>query len=146
MAAKAHVSGTEELRWFIHQFKKFPKDIRQDLRPKLKDIGQKALFSVRMHASWSTRIPRATRLKIGLSKRNPGIAIEVNRHKAPHGRPYEHNAKEGTFRAPFFGDRSRWYEHRARPFLVKGARPWFEQVDRELIQVVDEAARKAGFR
>lgn len=148
MAAKNRrtVSGTDELRDFIREFKKFPKDIRQDLRPKLKAIGTSALFSVRMHASWSTRIPRATRLKIGLSKRNPGVAIEVNKDKAPHARPYEHNAEEGTFRAPFFGDRSRWYDHPARPFLVKGAKPWFEQVDRELREVVDEAARKAGFR
>jgi hypothetical protein len=144
--AKAITEGAAEIRWFVKQFDHFPKEIRQQLRPKLRAIGTTALASVRAQAAWSTRIPSATRLKIGLSKRNPGIAIEVNRQKAPHARPYEHDGREGTFRAPFFGDRDRWYSHPARPFLLPGARPHFERVDREIKQVVDEAARKAGFR
>jgi hypothetical protein len=140
------VEGAKEIRWFIKQFDHFPKEIRQELRPKLRAIGTGALASVRAQAAWSTRIPSATRLKIGLSKRNPGLAIEVSRTRAPHARPYENNDQDGTFRAPFFGDRDRWYAHPARPFLVRGARPHFERVDREIKQVVDEAARKAGFR
>lgn len=138
--------GGEEIRRFARRIGKFPADVRKDLRVKLKGVGNKALFSVRAKASWSTRIPRATRLKIGLSKRNPGLAIEVNRHKAPHARPYENDDKDGHFRAPLFGDRSRWFDHRARPFLVRGARPWFETTDREVKEVIDEAARKAGFK
>lgn len=144
--AKVVTEGAAEIRWFVKQFDRFPKEIRQELRPKLKAIGSAALASVRAQAAWSTRIPSATRLKIGLSKRNPGIAIEVNRQRAPHGRPYENNDRDGFFRAPFFGDRSRWYDHPARPFLVRGARPHFEKVDADIKDVVDEAARKAGFR
>ncbi|MGW0805269.1 HK97 gp10 family phage protein [Nonomuraea sp. NPDC002799] len=142
----ARTEGGAELRWFIKQFGKFPKDVRQDLRPKLRAIGTAALAGVRAHAAWSTRIPSATRLQIGLSKRNPGLAIVVNKNRAPHGRPYENNDRDGAFRAPFFGDRSRWYAHPARPFLVRGARPHFEKVDADIKDVVDEAARKAGFR
>jgi hypothetical protein len=144
--ARVESQGTAELRWFIKQLGGLPKDIRQELRPRLKGIGQNALFSVRFQAAWSTRIPGATRLKIGLSKRNPGLAIEVDKNRAPHARPYNHNDEEGTFRAPFFGDRSRWYSHPARPFLLKGAKPWFEQADREVIEAVGESARRAGFR
>lgn len=143
---RVHAEGAAKIRWFVKQFDKFPKDVRQDLRPKLKEIGSAALASVRAHAAWSTRIPSATRLQIGLSKRNPGLAIVVNRNKAPHARPYENNDRDGTFGAPFFGDRDRWYQHPARPFLYRGARPHFERIDGEIEDVVDEAARTAGFR
>lgn len=142
----ANSKGTAELRWFIKQLGKMPKDIRQDLRSKLKGIGQAALFSVRFHAMWSRRIPRATRLSIGLSKRNPGLAIVVDKNRAPHARPYENQGDEGTFRHPLFGDRHNWYSQLARPFLEKGARPHFAKADAELVDVVDAAARKAGFR
>jgi len=138
--------GGEEIRAFVRRFDRFPPNLRSELRRELRSIGNKALFSVRARAAWSTRIPRATRLKISISKTSPGIAIEVDRHKAPHARPYEHNDRDGTFRAPFFGDRARWYSHPARPFLVRGARPWFETTDREVMRVVDEAAHKAGFK
>lgn len=144
--AQKHTRGALEIRAFAKRFDRFPADVRKGLRQELRGIGNKALFSVRAKAIWSTRIPRATRLKIGASRRNPGLAIEVDRHKAPHARPYENDDRDGTFRAPFFGDRSRWYEHRARPFLVRGARPWFETTDREVKDVVDEAARRAGFK
>jgi hypothetical protein len=147
MAKKVVVTeGAAEIRWFCRQFDKFPKEVRQELRPKIRAIGTTALASVRAKAAWSTRIPSATRLKIGLSKKNPGIAIEVNKAKAPHARPYENNDQDGFFYAPFFGDRDRWYQHPARPFLVRGARPHFERIDTEIKQVVDEAARNAGFR
>jgi hypothetical protein len=144
--AKVVTEGASEIRWFVKQFDAFPKEIRQELRPKLRAIGTTALASVRAQAAWSTRIPSATRLQIGLSKKSPGLAIVVNKNKAPHARPYENNDRDGSFRAPFFGDRSRWFEHPARPFLVRGARPHFERVDGEIKDVVDEAARKAGFR
>jgi len=138
--------GAAEIRWFAERFDRFPSNLRSKLRRELRGIGQRALFSVRAQAAWSTRIPRATRLKIGISKTNPGLAIEVDRFRAPHARPYENNDRDGYFRAPLFGDRSRWFSHPARPFLVRGARPWFETTDREVIQAVGDAAREAGFR
>jgi hypothetical protein len=139
-------SGTAELKAFIGEFGKLPKEIRDELRPKLRKTGQAALASVRAKAAWSTRIPRATRLSVSLAKSRPGLSIVVNRKKAPHARPHEHGGKPGTFRAPLFGNRRRWYSHRARPFLEPGARPHFERVDNEIRDAVDEAARKAGFR
>lgn len=140
------VSGTTELKAFIREFDKFPKEIRQEMRPKLRHAGQAALMSVRALAAWSTRIPAATRLSVSFAKKNPGVSIVVNRNRAPHARPYEHGGNPGTFRAPLFGNRRRWYSHQARPFLEPGARPHFERVDNEIRDAVDEAARKAGFR
>jgi len=139
-------SGIAELKLFIRELGKMPPELRRELRPRLRKVGQAALADVKARASWSTRIPKATRLKVSLAKRDPGLFIEVNRHKAPHARPYENQGKHGTFRHPLFGNRKRWVSQAARPFLYPGARPHFEQVDRDIAAVVDEVARKAGFR
>ncbi|RBQ21620.1 HK97 gp10 family phage protein [Spongiactinospora rosea] len=144
---RTYTRGAEEIRAFARELGKMPKEVRRELRPRLKSVGAKALISARLRAAWSTRIPRATRLKIGLSQRNPGLAIEVDRKRAPHARPYENNDEDGIFLAPFFGNKNgRWYGHRARPFLVRGARPWFETTDRDVAEVVDDVARRTGFR
>lgn len=139
-------TGTAELRKFIAEFEKLPGDIRREIRPRLRRTGESAVADVRLRASWSTRIPAATKLRTSLAQRTAGIAIEVDRHKAPHARPYEHGGRPGTFRHPLFGNRKHWYVQPARPFLVPGARPHFERVDREIFDAVDEAAREAGFR
>ncbi|MBX6382163.1 MAG: HK97 gp10 family phage protein [Microbispora sp.] len=140
------VTGTEELRRFIADLGKVPEEIRKELRPRLRKVGQAALTDVKARASWSSRIPGATRLSISLAKRDPGVSIVVDRKKAPHARPHEHGGRPGTFRHPLFGNRQRWVEQRARPFLWPGARPHFEQADRDIAAAVDEVARKAGFR
>lgn len=140
------MSGSEELKVFIRELGRLPPDIRQELRPKLRAIGQAALADVRGRASWSTRIPRATRLVVSLAKAKPGLSIVVNKDKAPHARPYENRGSAGTFRHPLFGNRQRWFPQQARPFLWPGARPHFERVDEQISKAVDEVARKHGFK
>ncbi|GII89625.1 hypothetical protein Ssi03_76150 [Sphaerisporangium siamense] len=139
-------SGSQELRLFIRDLGKLPPAIRQELRPRLRTIGQSALAAVRARASWSRRIPAATRLSVSLSKTRPGVSIVVNKTKAPHARPYENAGQPGTFRHPVFGNRDRWVSQAARPFLWPAARPHFERVDEQIGQAVDEVARRHGFR
>lgn len=139
-------TGSEELKLFIRQLGKVPLDIRQELRPKVRGIGQAALADVRGRAAWSNRIPAATRLSISLSRTRPGVSIVVSKAKAPHARPYENRGSAGAFRHPVFGNRKRWVSQQARPFLWPGASPHFERVDEQIGQVVDEVARKHGFK
>lgn len=152
-------TGTEELKQFIRDLGGLPPELRQELRPRLRAIGQDALASVKAQASWSTRIPNATRLAIGLSKNRPGIAIVVNRAKAPHARPFEHDGRGGQFRHPVFAlprqrdmvfgverpgafKKTKWVLQNARPFLLSGATPHFAKVDEQIGKAVDEVARK----
>lgn len=138
--------STRELRKFIRDMGKIPPDIRQELRPRLRKIGEKALLQAKANASWSTRIPAATRLQVSLSKSSAGIALVVNSKRAPHARYYENDGKPGTFRHPLFGNRKHWFTQAARPFLLPAARPWDRQIDQEIGEVVDSVARDQGFQ
>lgn len=137
--------GAAQLRQFIVQFDKFPKELRQELRPALKDSAAPALAQAKKNAaSWSKRIPRATRVAVSFAKKRPGVRLVVNRKKAPHARPYEHGGRGGTFRHPVFGNRDVWVSQRARPFLWPAAKPWMATVDKNVGAAVERAARRLG--
>lgn len=138
-------SGNEQLRDFVRDMGKLPDEIRREIRPVLRRSAQGPLQDARRNASWSSRIPGATRISVGFSKRTPGVALVVNRHKAPHARPYENQGKQGTFRSPVFGNRDKWVDHQARPFLYKAAEPWMDDIDAEVGGVVDKVTREMGF-
>lgn len=138
--------GNDQLRDLVQDLGKVPNEVRKRIRPVLRRSAQKPLAEARRNASWSSRIPGATRISVGFSKRTPGVALVVNRHKAPHARAYENGGKNGTFRSPVFGNRKKWVNHTARPFLFKVARPWADQVSTDVGEVVDKVARDLGFR
>lgn len=142
----AKASGTDELRALIRDLGKLPPEIRKELRKPLRAAGMKALTAARADASWSTRIPAATRLSVSFAKKRPGVALVVNKTRAPHARAYEHLGSAGTFRHPLFGDRKTWVTQRAKPFLFPAAKAVFEQMDADIAQAVDAVARKHGFK
>lgn len=136
----------DEIRRLIDDLGKIPKDLKIKLRPGLREAGQVVRDRARLNASWSRRIPAATRVSVGFSKRNPGVAVQVNRQRAPHARPFEHGGKEGTFRHRVFGHRDRWVEQKARPFLAKAAEEKAPEAERKIADVVDRVTRDAGFK
>ncbi|MDF5755820.1 HK97 gp10 family phage protein [Spongiactinospora sp. TRM90649] len=138
--------GVAELRKLIGEVGGLPADIRRELRPMLKVAGQKALTDARANASWSKRIPRATRLSVSFSKRRAGIALQTNKNRAPHARPHEHQGRGGYFRHPVMGNRRNWVRQKARPFLWPAAAPLMRGIDEQIGQAADEAARKLGFK
>jgi hypothetical protein len=138
--------GTAELRAFVSRFDKFPADLRMSLRPRLLASGERALQAVKASAHWSARIPAATRLRVSFAKRGAGLAIVVDRSKAPHARPLEHGGRPGTIRHPRWGDRSHWISQPARPFARPATEPWRAGADADIGAAVDAAARKHGFK
>jgi hypothetical protein len=139
-------SGIESLQNLIADLGKMPADLRKELRPALRKSAEKPLAQAKLNASWSTRIPGATRLSVGFSKRTPGVALVVNKNKAPHARVYENNGRDGFFRTPVFGNRKKWVSRRARPFLWPAAKPWTEDVNRDIGKAVDDVTKRLGFR
>lgn len=125
---------------------KMPKEIKAELRPLLRKTGQAALVAVKGNASWSQQIPRATRLQISLAGKRPGVAVVTNRHRAPHARPIEHRGKPGRFRHPLFGDRDTWVTQTAQPFMTEEAPKWQEAVRDGIGEIVDQVARRHGYR
>lgn len=138
-------SGLGELQELVRDLGKIPKDLSQEMRPMLKRTGEGALRDAKSNASWSSRIPGATRLAISFGKKNTGVSIRTNQRKAPHARPHENNGKPGTFRHPNFG-RDDWSSQQARPYMQPAADKWQAQVDEEIGKVVDQVSRTHGFR
>lgn len=139
-------SGNRQLQGFVREMGKVPNELRAEIRPVLRESAQRALQQARRNAWWSSRIPGATRISVGFSKRTPGVALVVNKNKAPHARPYENKGRQGSFRHPVFGDREKWVSQTARPFLHRAAEPWAKEIDADIAKVVDKVSRDIGFK
>lgn len=125
---------------------KMPKETKAKIRPLLRKTGAGALRAVRGNASWSTKIPRATRLQISLAGRRPGVAIVTQRSKAQHARNLEHQGKPGRARAPLFGNPKRWFSQPAKPFMLPEAPKWQAEVRKGIGDAIDQVARRNEFR
>lgn len=136
-----------ELKELAEEFGgKIPADLKKALRPVLRQTAQPALRAVKDKASWSSRVPAATRLQVSLAGKRPGVAIVVDRKKAPHARNWEHDGRAGRTRWPVFGNREVWAQAPSRPFLTPAATPWQERTQVSIGEIVDQVAREHGFR
>ncbi|MEU8055714.1 HK97 gp10 family phage protein [Microbispora bryophytorum] len=136
---------SNELRQLISDFGKIPLDLRRQLRTDIKKAAEPVLSDAKSRASWSSRIPGATRIKVGFGARTAGVSIITRAAKAPHARPYEHGGEPGTFRHPVYGNRKNWVPQRARPFLAPAVRAKANAVADELGDTVTRVARENGF-
>lgn len=133
--ARQLAEATRELRGMS-------KEIRRETRPAIRQAAEPMVAQARANASWSSRIPKA----IKLSNTRRGVTIRVNKAKAPHARPYEDITGGGQFRHPVFGNRARWVSQATRPFLDPAVKAHRGKVRAALVKVVDDAARRHGFR
>lgn len=122
-----------------------PDDVRRRLTPKLRRIGQRTVEEARSRAAWSSRIPSAIRLRVSFAGKNPGLILSVDRHQAPHGRPYE-GILTGTFRHPVFGNTDVWVAQEARPYLWPAAVATQQDAAQAAEEAIDDALAAAGFR
>ena len=130
-----------EVEEFVRRFGKVPKEIKRELRPGLRAAGKEVADEAKRRSSWSTTIPRATRISVTFAGRRQGVSVVVDRKKAPSARPYEHGGSHGVFRAPLFGDRDHWYPHRARPFLAPALRAKGDDAAGKIADVVNRVIR-----
>jgi hypothetical protein len=135
----------DEIRRLIDDMGKIPKELKVELRPGLRKAGEIVRNQAWINASWSTRIPAATRVSVGFTRRNPGVAVQVNKNRAPHARPFEHGGNPGTFRHKVFGHEDRWVSQKARPFLAEAAEEKAPEAERQIAEVFDKVTRDAGF-
>lgn len=126
------------------------KKLQAALRKNLKAAAEPAAAQVRANAAWSSRIPAAVAVRVAFTSKRPGVAVLVNRRKAPHARPLENDGKPGTFLAPVFGRRKGdayvTAARQARPFFFTDLAKTLPDVERAALDALDEAARAAGFR
>lgn len=112
-----------ELKKLVADFGKLPASMRREIRDSAQEIGEPVLREVRRRASWSSRIPAATRIATRFGGRTAGVTVKTSQRKAPHARPYEHGGDPGFFRVPVFRRKGRatpWVNRAARPFFNRG--------------------------
>lgn len=136
------VTGGDELRALLADLGAIPVDMRRELRPEFLRAGQPILADARGRAGWSTRIPAALRLRVGKSRKRPGVQFVVSAARAPHGRLFEF----GPFRHPVFGNREWWVTQEGRPFLMPAIRAGRDEFVRAANRAVETAARRRGWR
>lgn len=121
------------------------KPLANALRKNLRKAADPVKARVQANASWSSRIPGAVSIGTSFSAKKTGIFIRVNASKAPHARPLENDGKQGVFRHPVFGSKT-WVSQRARPFFFPEAARHMPEVEKAVLEAVEEAAKAAGFR
>lgn len=67
----------------------FANAIRKQIRAGVLEAGAGVLEAVKARASWSTRIPQATKLTTRFNPKGASIRIIVDHNQAPHARPFE---------------------------------------------------------
>ena len=142
-------------RYLRHEDKKFAAALRKELRDGVREAGQKVLDAVKERASWSTRIPAATTMSVSLAAKSAGVVIRTSAKRAPHARPLDQGSQGGggtVDRHPVFGrgDQTRdewtWVEQPTRPFFSAAAEASTPEIEARMRRVMDDVARKAGFR
>lgn len=125
--------------------------VTRNLNKEFKRAAEIVAAEARSNASWSSRIPRALKVRAARSRRFPGAEIYVSAAEAPHARSYELGSGRRTdsFRHPVYKREGRpnvWVEQETRPFV----RPAFKSKGFAFTHAcnrsVNEAAREAGFR
>jgi len=135
----------DEVERLIRDLGKIPDDLKRKLRPRLRIAGRLVADQAKLNASWSTRIPGATKVSVSFTLRRPGVAVVVDKNKAPHARPFEHGGNPGDFRHPVFGHRDRWVSQPARPFLAPAFEAKRDAAAQQVEDAVDASTRDAGF-
>lgn len=139
------ITGRNEIRRLIADFEEpIPAEVKKEIRALIRKRGNPILARIRANASWSSRIPAATRLSQSLTGKRAGIRFVVNARKAPHARPYE-GLSGRVFRHPVYGNREVWRAERARPFFFREVEREGEELPKDIGDVIMQVARRHGF-
>lgn len=130
-----------EITSFRLALQNVPKDLRKEIRPAIRRAAQGLLQEVKANASWSSRIPAATRLKVSFAQRGAGISVVTDAKKAPHARPLEGGSqgRRAANRHPVFGNRDNWVNQPVRPFFFPAVAQHREQVVSEVQTALHDA-------
>jgi hypothetical protein len=134
------IDGTE-VKAFADQLRAFPRELRPELRREIKRASDVLVGDIRSNASWSSRIPSATKVKVGFGARSSGVQIHVDAGAAPHARPLEFGNNGGFNRHPVFGGPA-WVNQPVRPFFMPAVR----SNERQVIDAVGAAIAAAFAR
>lgn len=149
-AAVKYEVQSADLRSLYVKLKGTEGNLRVVLRRRLSTAAQPAVDAVKAAASFSSRIPGATKAKPSFSAKASQVAVIVDQKKAPEARVLENNGKDGTFRKPVFGRTDRnghrvWADQKAQPFFGRAINRQAGAMNEEMSKILDDVAKQAGF-
>lgn len=127
------------------------KKLATAMKAEMRKVAEPIRQRVADEASWSRRIPKATKVSTRFTARTTAVLITVNRKQAPHARPLENDGKPGTFVHPVFGRKTRFRgrpvvaRQQARPFFAKAIKASDYRIDRAIDQVAADFEKRIGF-
>lgn len=129
------------------------------MKREMRKVAEPIRRRVATEASWSKRIPKATKASTRFTAKTSSVLITVNRRQAPHARPLENDGREGFFEHPIpiraagtrrgrlrQARRGSTVRQAARPFFAKAILREDHNIDRALERVADDFERQAGLR
>jgi hypothetical protein len=125
-----------ELRKFMRDLKKVSPALAKELRKSFRGSAKKVSDQARRNA------PRKTgKLARSITPRVSSAGVAAVVAKAPHARITEFGGRH-----PVFGNKEKWVEHQAHPYLFSAAEQHRGEFLRQADLAVKKAAREAGFR
>lgn len=138
---------------------KLTKDLQQvdkklavEMKKQMRAVAEPIRKRVADEASWSKRIPQATKVSTRFTAKTTAVLVTVNRKQAPHARPLENDGKQGTFTHPVFARKTRFRgrpvlaKQQARPFFAKAIKASDHRIDAAIEQVARDFEKKLGFQ
>lgn len=131
-----------EVRLFADRLQDVAPTARKALRKKITEAGRDVTSAIKASASWSSRIPAATTMRVGFGKRG-GVRIGVNAGEAPHARPHNFPNRGTMIRHPVYGQRDQpWVETPGHPdWFFKPVRAKEAAVVAKVSEAIDEAIK-----
>lgn len=131
------IDGTE-VKAFADQLRHVPPELRRGLRREIRKAGEALVNDIRSNASWSSRIPAATKIRVGFGARSAGVTVQVDAGQAPHARPLEFGNRGAFNRHPVFGGDT-WVDQPTRPFFMRAVRSNEPKVVRAVGDAIEQA-------
>lgn len=133
-----------EFGYAAQAFSHVPEELRKQLRPRFRAIGERMKAQAAANASWSSRIPGSLKVRVSLAGKRPGVYVLAEASSAPHARPLEGLNGRNPFRHPVFGNENVWVAQSARPYLLPALMATREQSEADLRDALVEAFRATG--
>ena len=134
------VADTRGLSRLARDLRRASPEAWRACRAGLLAAAQPVAEDARQRASFSTRIPATIRVRVGSGA---NVKIVAGGPGAPDAAPLENRGRAGTFRHPVFGNRERWVDQPARPFLSPALEAHREEVAVALEEAVTGAVERA---
>lgn len=139
------MAGSDELRRLQLDYLRMGTALTAQMLHKLGEVGEKVVREADADAP-ASKIHGSLSSKAKVSKNGINIQMRISGAKSKGAGPaFESISGKPTFRHPLFGDRQHWYTQAADPFLRPALDRNASEAERQMAEVIDDAASQSGW-